>query len=101
MHLHHDSRIHHESHGNHPMSLVAYLLVLFGFASALLWLVSWGSGYVAQAVIAGVVTFVCFATAATIMTTLTRKHHHSPVMPDNTPNEIERYRILYRNVRNT
>jgi len=96
MHLHHDSRIHHESHGNHPMGVVAFVLVLAGFASAALWLVAWGGGYVAQAVSLGVLAFACFATAITIMATLIHRTHRSPVLPDNTPNEIARYRILYR-----
>ena len=34
----------HESHGNHPMSFVAFALILTGFATAGLWLVHMASG---------------------------------------------------------
>lgn len=86
----------HQSHGNHPMSLVAYILVLAGFGSAAMWLVTMGSGYVAQAVTLAIVTFGCFATAATILRSIAVKTHHSPVLPDNSEYDIVRYRKLYR-----
>lgn len=96
LHLHHDDRIHHESHANHPMGVVAFLLILVGFAGAALWLVAWGSGHAAEAIALACAAFVCFAAGITIMVTLARRTHHSPVLPDNTAAEIARYQNRYR-----
>ncbi len=87
---------HHESHGNHPMSVIGFLLILGGFASAALWLVSMASGNVAVAILCGLLMVAAFAGAATILTTLTHRHHHSPVLPDNTEAERGRYMREYR-----
>ncbi|MGV9857333.1 hypothetical protein ACWDTD_01645 [Gordonia sp. NPDC003425] len=86
----------HESHGNHPMSVVAFLLMLGGFALAALWLISMATGHTAPAVVCGLLMVGAFAGAVAIMMTLTHRHHHSPVLPDNTPAETRRYLDRYR-----
>ena len=87
---------HHESHGNHPMSVLGFLLVLGGFASAALWLVSMAGGNVVPAIVFGLLMIGAFAGATSIFMTLTHSHHHSPVLPDNTEAELGRYRRRYR-----
>ena len=54
---------HHESHGNHPMSVLGYLLVLGGFASAALWLVAMAGGNVVPAIVFGLLMIGAFAGA--------------------------------------
>ncbi|MEE4021794.1 hypothetical protein V1Y59_01780 [Gordonia sp. PKS22-38] len=93
---HHLHMPHHESHGNHPMSVVGYLLVLVGFASAALWLVSMAGGHVALAIVFGLMMVGAFAGATAIFMSLSHRHHHSPVLPDNTDAELGRYRSRYR-----
>ncbi|WAC57984.1 hypothetical protein [Gordonia sp. SL306] len=87
---------HHESHGNHPMSVVGYVLVLGGFASAALWLVSMAGGHVAAAILFGLLMIGAFAVAASIFLSLNHRHHHSPVLPDDTERELDRYMHRYR-----
>ncbi|MFW0787994.1 hypothetical protein AAFP35_26155 [Gordonia sp. CPCC 206044] len=87
---------HHESHGNHPMSVIGYLLLLGGFASAALWLVSMAGGDVIPAILFGLLMVAAFATAVSILFTLNHRHHHSPVLPDNTDAELGRYMRRYR-----
>ncbi|GAB16456.1 hypothetical protein GOEFS_001_00010 [Gordonia effusa NBRC 100432] len=87
---------HRESHGNHPMSVVGYVLVLAGFASAALWLVHLASGNTSLAITFGVLTGAAFVSAVVILTTLSRKVHHSPLIPDNTDVETTRYLTEYR-----
>ena len=41
-------------------------------------------------------TVAAFTTAVSIFFSLGHRHHHSPVLPDNTPNETERYLRKYR-----
>ncbi|MFW0789103.1 hypothetical protein [Gordonia sp. CPCC 205333] len=87
---------HRESHGNHPMSVLGYVLILGGFASAALWLVHLASGNTNLAITFGILTACAFVSATVIMTTLTRKVHHSPLIPDNTEVEATRYLGEYR-----
>ncbi|MDL9936809.1 hypothetical protein QSJ18_08660 [Gordonia sp. ABSL1-1] len=87
---------HHESHGNHPMSVVAFLLFLGGFAMAALWLVSMASGDTVPAILCGLLMVAAFTSAVSIFRTLIHRHHHSPVMPDNTDVETRRYLSEYR-----
>lgn len=89
---------HHESHGNHPMSIFGYLSILAGFASAALWLINLASGNTAIAITFGVIAACAFVSAIVIMTTLTRRVHHSPLVPDNTDVEASRYLHEYRGV---
>jgi hypothetical protein len=86
----------HESHGNHPMSFVAFALILTGFATAGLWLVHMASGSGGHAALYGVAAAIAFGGAATIFVTLTRRIHHSPLLPDNTDAETDRYLHEYR-----
>ena len=87
---------HHESHGNHPMSVIGYLLVLGGFAFAALWLVSMAGGNVLPAIIFGLLMVGAFAGCVSIFLSLVHRHHHSPVLPDNTESELGRYMKRYR-----
>ena len=89
-------RFHHESHGNHPMSFVGFVLALTGFAMAALWLVHMAVGNVGPAIICGLLMVAAFTTAVSIFFSLGHRHHHSPVLPDNTPNETVRYLRKYR-----
>ncbi|GAA1480888.1 hypothetical protein GCM10009624_13280 [Gordonia sinesedis] len=83
--------LHHVSHGNHPVGVVGYLLVLLGFASAAIWLVALGTGNTAASVVFGLVALVAFIGAGTILTTMTRRLHHMPMVPDNTEAEKAEY----------
>ncbi|AZG48595.1 hypothetical protein [Gordonia insulae] len=87
---------HHESHGNHPMSVIGFLLVLGGFAMAALWLVSMAGGNVIPAIIFGLLMVTAFTGAVSIFLSLTHRHHHSPILPDSTENELGRYMHRYR-----
>ena len=81
----------HVSHGNHPVGVIGYLLVLLGFASAAVWLVALGTGNTAASVAFGLIALVAFVGAAVIMTTMTRRLHHAPMVPDNTEAEKAEY----------
>lgn len=87
---------HHESHGNHPMSFVGFVLVLVGFACAAVWLVSMAGGNVMPAVIFGLLMVAAFAGAVSIFMSLVHRNHHSPILPDSTPDELSRYMHEYR-----
>ncbi|GAC66588.1 hypothetical protein [Gordonia soli] len=87
---------HHESHGNHPMSVVGYLLVLSGFTAAALWLVFMAGGHVVPAILFGILMIAAFTSAVSIFVSLIHRNHHSPVLPDNTPQELDRYMLRYR-----
>ncbi|MBD0860765.1 hypothetical protein IA539_06030 [Gordonia sp. zg691] len=89
-------RFHHESHGNHPMSYIGFVLALGGFAMAALWLVNMAAGNVGAAIVCGLLTVAAFAIAVSIFFSLSHRYHHSPVLPDNTPDETERYVRKYR-----
>ena len=86
----------HESHGNHPMSFVAFVLILAGFGCAALWLVSMAAGNTMPAIIFALLMLAALTGAASIWTTLTHRYHHSPVLPDNTDAELDRYMTRYR-----
>ena len=86
----------HESHGNHPMSFVGFVLVLAGFVTAALWLVHIAGGSGGQAAAYGIAAAVAFGSAVTIFVRLTRRTHHSPLLPDNTAAETDRYLHEYR-----
>lgn len=87
---------HHESHGNHHVSVVGYFLIIAGFANAALWLVNLASGNTGPAVIFGIIAGCTLVAAAVIMTTMSRRLHHSPFVPDNTDVETGRYLHEYR-----
>lgn len=86
----------HESHGNHPMSMVAFVCLLTGAGFAAMWLVTLADlpANKTHNIIYGVVALVLLSATFVIYTWLARRLHHSPVMPDNTPSEIRRY--LYK-----
>ncbi|WOC13192.1 hypothetical protein [Gordonia sp. MP11Mi] len=84
---------HHEPHGNHPMSLVAFILLLTGGALSALWIITLADLPANQTlnITYGVLALGCLVSTAMIFRYLTSHLHHSPVMPDNTPAEVERY----------
>ncbi|MCF8601879.1 hypothetical protein L5I01_00735 [Gordonia sp. HY442] len=89
-----NSDIHHrESHGNHPMSLIAFGLLLIGAALSAMWLITLADLPANQTmnITYGVLALGCLVSTALIYRHLTSHLHHSPVMPDNTDAEIERY----------
>ncbi|MDS1114073.1 hypothetical protein RD149_09845 [Gordonia westfalica] len=90
------AHFHYESHGNHPLSFVGFLLALGGFLSAALWLVHMAAGNNGYAALFAGLTLVAFACAISIFFTISRRYHHSPVLPDNTKAETERYIRKYR-----
>lgn len=87
---------HHESHGNHPMSVFGYLSGLAGFVFAAVWLVSMAGGDTARAILFGLLMVAAFTATVSIFITLSHRNHHSPVLPDNTENELRRYMTRYR-----
>ncbi|MDF3283727.1 hypothetical protein [Gordonia sp. N1V] len=92
----HDSHRFHDSHGQHPLGVLAFFLLIVGFASLAVLLVSVVVGNTALAVTAAIVGLVAFGVAATTMTMLGRKLHHSALIPDYTDTETEHYLRDYR-----
>ncbi|GAC00689.1 hypothetical protein GONAM_19_00010 [Gordonia namibiensis NBRC 108229] len=90
------AHLHHESHGNHPMSFIGFVLALGGFVAAALWLVHMASGNTGPAIVSAVLMVAAFGVAVSIFFTIGHRYHHSPVLPDNTPDEKERYVRKYR-----
>ncbi|AZZ81371.1 hypothetical protein C5O27_10070 [Gordonia alkanivorans] len=90
------AHFHHESHGNHPMSFIGFVLALGGFLSAALWLVHMAAGNTGHAALFALVMVAAFGCAISIFYTIGHRYHHSPVLPDNTPDEKERYVRKYR-----
>ncbi|QKT08062.1 hypothetical protein HUN08_13360 [Gordonia sp. X0973] len=86
---------HHESHGNHPMSVVAFCATLLGFAFAGLWLVALGSGH-GTALAFGLVALALFVVAATAFRMVSTHATHGPLQPENTDVETGRYLHEYR-----
>ncbi|MFM9377343.1 hypothetical protein [Gordonia sp. VNK21] len=84
---------HHESHGNHPMSLVAFVTLMTGGLFAALWVITLAElpDNKPTNIAYGITALVLLTSTAVIYTWLTRHLHHSPLMPDNTPAEIDRY----------
>lgn len=84
---------HRGSHGNHPMSLIAFTLLLVGGALAALWLITLADLPANQTmnITYGVLALGSLVSSAMIFSFLARHLHHSPVMPDNTQAEIDRY----------
>ncbi|MFT4124899.1 MAG: hypothetical protein QM662_01560 [Gordonia sp. (in: high G+C Gram-positive bacteria)] len=90
------SAFHHESHGQHPVGTAAFFLVIGGFVLLALALVALASGHIAAGVGVGALALVAFAISATTLTILTRRLHHSALLPDNTPGEERHYLERYR-----
>lgn len=88
-----NSDIHRGPHGNHPMSLIAFVLLLVGGALSALWVITLADlpENRTMNITYGVLALGALVSAALIFRYLTSHLRHSPVMPDNTPAEIERY----------
>ncbi|MFT3714384.1 MAG: hypothetical protein QM774_00120 [Gordonia sp. (in: high G+C Gram-positive bacteria)] len=83
----------HESHGNHPMGLVAFITLMAGGLFSALWVITLTElpAHKGTNIAYGIIALGLLLTSAAIYASLTRHLHHSPVVPDNTPAEIERY----------
>lgn len=88
-----------ESHGNHHMSVVAFVSFMLGFAFAALWLVAMASGETIPAIVFAALMVAAFGLTTVIFMTLARSHHHSPILPDSTDSELKRYFRDYRSRR--
>lgn len=83
---------HHASHGEHPVAVLGYLLLLVSFACVAACLVAVGTGTAAQVIVFGVVAGVAFVTGSVILNRMNRNLHHFPIIPDNTDADREAYR---------
>ncbi|MBM7366232.1 hypothetical protein [Gordonia hydrophobica] len=82
-----------ESHGNHWMGLIAFILLLAGGAFSALWLITLADlpANKPMNITYGVLALGGLVASTMIFATLVRELRHSPVMPDNTRAEISRY----------
>ncbi len=85
----------HESHGNHPMSIVAFCATLAGIGCAGVWLVALASGHEASMAL-GVAALVLFIGAITAFRMVATRSSHGPIQPENTEIEARRYLDEYR-----
>lgn len=83
----------HQSHGNHWMSMVAFVLLLLGGAFSALWLATLADLPTDKPlnITYGVLALGGLVGATMIFGFLVKQLRHSPVMPDNTQAEIDRY----------
>ena len=86
---------HHESHGNHPMSVVAFCCTIAGIACAGLWLVALAGGN-AVSVGFGIAALVLFVCAITAFPHGRQTRTPRSVRPENTEIETHRYLDEYR-----
>lgn len=82
-----------QGHGNHWMGVIAFVLILAGGAFSGLWVVTLADlpANKGMNITYGVVALGCLVFATMIFSYLVKELRHSPVMPDNTPAEIQRY----------
>ncbi|MGB3602827.1 MAG: hypothetical protein WBA38_04665 [Gordonia sp. (in: high G+C Gram-positive bacteria)] len=82
-----------QSHGNHWMGVIAFILLLTGGAFSGLWVVTLADlpANKGMNITYGVLALGCLVFSVMIFSLLVRQLRHSPVLPDNTPAEINRY----------
>ncbi|GAC56366.1 hypothetical protein GOHSU_05_00050 [Gordonia hirsuta DSM 44140 = NBRC 16056] len=82
-----------ETSGWHPLSMVAFTTLLLGGTFSALWLVTLNDlpDNKPTNIVYGVVALTLLLTTAGIFAYLSQKVDHSPMLPDNTPEEIKRY----------
>lgn len=85
----------HESHGNHPMSVVAFCLLLGGIGCAGTWIVLLATGHAASLML-GLIAAVLFAGSVAAFRMVQTHSEHGPLQPENTPVEAGRYLSEYR-----
>ncbi|ROZ99262.1 hypothetical protein [Gordonia sp. OPL2] len=84
-------------HGDrHPMSIVAYMLVLFIIPSLGLAVTFLAQGQGPAAIAAAVAGALSLVGAAVIYSTMARRLDHSPLIPDSSSAEKARYLVEYR-----
>ncbi|MFZ2510000.1 MAG: hypothetical protein WAW85_02770 [Gordonia sp. (in: high G+C Gram-positive bacteria)] len=83
----------HESHGWHPLSMVAFTTLLVGSAFAGLWVITLVDlpANKPTNILYGIIALSLLLITGGIFTYLAKTLHHSPMLPDNTPREIQRY----------
>lgn len=84
---------HRESHGWHPMAMVGFVTLLLGGAFSALWVITLVDlpENKPTNMLYGIVALSLLVATGLIFFLLTRRLHHSPMLPDNTPQEIKRY----------
>ena len=81
----------------HPMSWVAYTLVVL-IIPALGLMVTFSAQHQTGAAVASAVALLAIiAGAATVYTKMSRQLHHTPLLPEDTAAEKDRYLAKYRN----
>ncbi|MFT4086328.1 MAG: hypothetical protein QM658_04105 [Gordonia sp. (in: high G+C Gram-positive bacteria)] len=86
----------HHGHGSNMLSLVAFTALMVGGVFSALWLITLTElpDHKTTNITYGCVALFLLVSAAVIWTALTRKLHHTPMMPDNTPEEVDHYLYL-------
>ncbi|MXP20716.1 hypothetical protein GIY30_05000 [Gordonia sp. HNM0687] len=87
--------LHHTDHGFHEVAVLGYLFMLLGFALGGIWIVLLAET-TAGALATGVAALGFFVAAAAILTVMTKKMHHDPLVPENTTGEVGHYLHDYR-----
>ncbi|MFT3900709.1 MAG: hypothetical protein QM728_10790 [Gordonia sp. (in: high G+C Gram-positive bacteria)] len=86
---------HHESHGNHPMSVLGFCAMLAGIGCAGVWLVALAAGH-EMSLTVGVAALLFFLASATAFRMVAVGAKHGPIQPENTEMETRRYLDEYR-----
>jgi drug/metabolite transporter (DMT)-like permease len=83
----------HERHGWHPLSMIAFTALMIGGVFSALWVITLVDlpDNKPTNMTYGIIALALLLTAAALFTHQTRSLHHSPLMPDNTDAEIDRY----------
>lgn len=85
----------HVSHGNHPMGVVAFVLVLAGFLSLAVSLTMLATGETTAGIVWAVVMVAAFAGGAAVLIALSRQMYHSAFFPVNTEHDRAEYDHMY------
>lgn len=83
----------HHRHDDHPMGLVAFISLMVGGVFAALWIITLTElpANKTMNITYGCAALFLLASTVVIYASLTRKLHHSPMMPDHTPDEVDHY----------
>ena len=85
----------HVSHGNHPMGVVAFVLVLVCFLSRAVSLTMFATGEPTAGIVWGVVMVAAFVASAAVLVTLSHRMHHSAFFPVNSDHDRAEYDLMY------
>ncbi|GAA4756520.1 hypothetical protein GCM10023217_30650 [Gordonia alkaliphila] len=83
----------HENRGWHPMSMVAFTMLLVGACFSALWVITLADlpDNKPMNIAYGIIALGLLLSTAVIFGWLTRHLHHSPLLPDHTEAEEKRY----------